>query len=134
MWAMIPMLRVRASGNCRMAGASAMSVYWGSLMQQPGPRPGCEGRGSGRLPAVMGEGLVGLRHLVHVLSALHRRADAVARIKELGRETLRHGLFPPLPGVSHQPADRQGGGPAGAHLDRHLVGGAADPTALHLEG
>src|SRR5437588_82986 len=67
MWAMIPMLRVLARGNCRISVGSAMGI--------PSARP--------------------------------READ--------------------------EPADGEGGGPAGPHFDGDLVGGTAHPAALDLE-
>src|ERR1700712_3933140 len=107
MWAMIPMLRVSA------IPASTVSAI--------------------RLPAVVGEGLVGLRHLVGVFAPLHGGTKTIARVEQLVHEPLGHGLLATLAGVGDQPAKRQGGAAACAHLDRHLVGGAADPAAAHLE-
>src|ERR1700712_1426491 len=108
MWAMIPMFRVSASP------ASTVSAI--------------------RLPAVVGEGLVGLRHLVGVFAPLHSSTETVARVEQLVHEPLGHGLLASLAGVGDQPAERQGGAATSAHLDRDLVGGATDTTAAHLEG
>src|SRR5260370_18059204 len=85
------------------------------------------------LPAVVGEGLVGLRHLVGVLTALDARAKAVAGVEQLVHQPLGHRLLAALPGVRDDPAKRQGGRPGGAHLDRDLVRGTADPAAADLE-
>src|ERR1700690_86719 len=71
------------------------------------------------LPAVVGERLVGLRHLLEVVLALDRCADAVAGIEQLAREPLRHGLLTTLTAVADEPANGERGGPAGTHLDRH---------------
>src|SRR5689334_21514859 len=85
------------------------------------------------LPAIMRERLVLFRHLLHIFPALDRRSDAVAGVEQFAGQTLGHGLFPALAGVTDAPADRQRGGPAGPHFDRHLIGGATHPAALHLE-
>ena len=98
---------------------------------------GARCRGAGRrgpsLPAVVGEGLVGLRHLVEVLTALGRGPDAVGRVADLVGQALGHRLLAALLRVADQPPDGQGGGPAGPDLDRDLVGGATDPAAPDLE-
>src|ERR1700729_3571461 len=85
------------------------------------------------LPAVMREGLVRLRHLVGVVLLLHGVAATVRRIDELGREALAHRLLAAIARVHDQPTHRQGHATLGPNLDRNLVGGAADPTALDLE-
>ena len=81
----------------------------------------------------MGEGLVGLGHLVQVFAALHRGADAVGCVEQLVGEALGHGLLAALAGVADDPADGEGVGPAGTDLDGHLVGGATDAAAADLE-
>src|ERR1700722_1102592 len=86
------------------------------------------------LPAVMREGLVGLRHLVCVLAALDARPEAVAGIEQLVHEPLGHRLLPTLARVRHQPAQGEGGGARCAHLHRDLVGRAADAAAADLKG
>src|ERR1700712_2265553 len=108
MWAMIPMLRVSASP------ASTVSAI--------------------RLPAVVGEGLVGLRHLVVVFALLHSSAETVARVEQLVHEPLGHGLLAALAGVGDQPAEREGGAATGTHLDPNLGGRATDTAAADLEG
>src|SRR5438105_2082239 len=113
MWAMIPMLRVRASGNSRMTGASAMICSQGVAVRRERSRgevgarrrtagrgrPAATNKGTG-LPAVVGERLVALGHLVHVFPALHRGADAVRGVHQLVGEASRHGLLPPLARVA----------------------------------
>src|SRR5438477_5792908 len=88
---------------------------------------------AGVLPAIVRERLVRFGHLVQVFAALDRCTDRVRRVDDLGGETLGHGALAPLPRKAHDPADREGIGPAGADFDRHLVGGAADAAAAHLE-
>src|SRR3954454_1323919 len=86
------------------------------------------------LPAVVGEGLVGFGHLVGVLTTLDAGTEAVAGVEDLVHEPLGHRLLATLPRVADQPAQREGGAAVGLDLDRHLVGGATDAAALHLEG
>src|SRR3984957_845849 len=85
------------------------------------------------LPAVMREGLVGLRHLVCVLAALDACPEAVAGVEQLVHEPLGHRLLPTLARVGHQPAQGERGGARGAHLHGNLVGRAADAAAADLE-
>src|SRR5215213_1288923 len=85
------------------------------------------------LPAVVGEGLVGLRHAEDVVSALVRAALLGLRVEQLVRQPLRHRLLAPVARELDQPADRERARPAGGNLDRHLVGGAADAARLDLE-
>src|SRR5579864_40332 len=99
MWAMIPMFRILSSDVC----AVIVSFFVSSSVAMNPPKPAC------RLPAVVCERLVGLRHLVRVLAPLHRGALIVARIHDLGRELLPHRAARPLPGVRHEPP----------HAERH---------------
>src|SRR4051812_17680978 len=117
MWAMIPMLRTLSRGWVRFA--SAMSFVL-SLHANDRARPGRRGEhlggappgGSGvsQLPAVVGEGPVGLGHLLHVLTPLDGGADAVAGVEQLVGEALGHRLLTALAGEADHPADGQGVG------------------------
>src|ERR1700751_1931269 len=111
---MIPMLRTLARSTpvwvATLNPRSRKSWFWSAV----------------RLPAVVGEGLVGLRHLVGVLAPFHAGAQAVARVQQLVHEPLGHVLLPPVPGVGDDPAQRELGAAGGADLDRPLVGGASD--------
>src|SRR4051794_41158159 len=82
----------------------------------------------GSSPAIVSERLVGVGHLVHVLAALHRGAEAVAGVEDLVGEAQGHRLLATLTAVADEPADGQRGGAAGTDLDGHLVGGAADAS------
>ena len=86
------------------------------------------------LPAVVGESLVGLRHLVDVFAALHSSAGAVGGIEDLVGETLGHRVLFALAGELDEPAHGQGLRATGAHLDRHLVRRTTDPAGPHLDG
>src|SRR5262245_65850086 len=102
MWAMMPMLRVRSRGTSR-----AMSWHaWA-------------------LPAVVREGLVGLRHAMRVLLLLDRAAATVGGVEQLAGELGDHRLLGPRARVLHQPAHGARGPGRRPHLDRGLVGGAA---------
>src|SRR6478752_4158648 len=99
--------------------------WWGAGLPSGAPR---------RSPAVVGEGLVGLGHLVRVLALLHSGTEAVARVEDLVHEALGHRLLATVLGVADQPAEGQRGAAARLDLDRHLVGGATDTTGLDLDG
>src|SRR3954468_17565878 len=109
MWAMIPMLRTRSS-----AVVTSIVVISG-------------------LPAVVREGLVGLRHPVDVVLLLVRAALLVERVEDLAGELLVHALLTALPGELHEPAHGERAGAALRHLDGHLVVGTTDAPGLHLE-
>src|SRR3954469_15835416 len=131
---MMPMLRTWAS-----ASAAATSIPTFLLRRLVGPvrlppRPGRCRASSGGLPAVVREGLVGLRHLVGVLAPLDGGTEAVAGVEQLVLQPLDHGLLPAGLGVLDQPAQTEGGLPRGTNLDRHLVGRATDTAAADLEG
>src|SRR5215475_1329038 len=109
MWAMMPMFRVRSRGTSR----AMLRHAWA-------------------LPAVVGEGLVRLRHAMRVLLLLDGTAAPVGGVEQLARELGGHGLLRPRPRVLHQPAHGERRPPRGADLDRDLVGGAADATGPYL--
>src|SRR4051812_39698674 len=131
---MMPMLRTLASASA--AATAIPTLLRRRLVDRYDflPRPGGHRAGSRVLPAVMREGLVGLRHLVGVLASLDRGAEAVARVQQLVLQTLDHGLLAAGLGVLDQPAKPEGGLARGADLDRHLVGRATDTAAADLEG
>src|SRR5689334_5195008 len=106
MCAMMPILRSLA----RAASAAATAIPTSSSR-----------RWCCALPPVVRERLVGFGHLVGVLPALDRGAEAVAGVQQLVHEPLDHRLLAPGPGVRHEPAQAQCRRPRWAHLDRHLV-------------
>src|SRR4051794_1855134 len=91
-----------------------------------------EGTGT-PLPAVVSEGLVGLRHAVDVVLALVRAALLVRRVEQLVRQALGHRLLAALARELDQPADGEGARAAGGDLDRDLVRRAADAAGADLE-
>src|SRR5260370_26503896 len=126
MWAMIPMLRTRASGTSRISGpplpltsfsATAMALTLSLSARPPGAvflrcgdvgsrrgqragsgRPsavprvrggpiarlrGPTRRGARHSPPVVGERLVGLRHLLQVVLAFDGGSEPIARVQQL---------------------------------------------------
>src|SRR5262245_39857845 len=114
MWAMMPMFRVLSSGADRAIVA----------FLSRGPR---------LLPAVVREGLVGLRHLVRVFALLHGLAALVGRVDQLVGELVAHALAFARACRVDQPAHRERGRALGPHLDGHLVRRPAHTTRLHLD-
>src|SRR5512138_1740154 len=110
MWAMIPMFRTRSS-----------------------PTGVATADNCAPLPAVVREGLVGLRHPVDVVLLLVRAALLVQRVHQLAGELRRHALLAPVAGVLHDPAQRERARTALRDLDRYLVVRAADAARADLE-
>src|SRR6266536_1909573 len=162
MWAMMPMLRMRSSGvvlgiaSCW--GTPLACPYPFSQQKRGATWPPANGpvslrhhRGafdpldagslqagsrscrSKRLPPVMCESPIGLRHPVRVLFLLDRLAFALRRQDQLGGEPLRHVLLAPGAAELDQPPHPQRGAPFRPDLDRHLVRRAAHSAGLHFE-
>src|SRR5438876_5028572 len=112
---MIPMLRTRSS-------ATRVSVTAKSLLSS---LPG--------LPAIVGEGPVGLRHPVHVVLALERVALLLERVEDLAGQLVRHVLLAPVARVGDEPAERERAAAPLGHLDGNLVVRAADTAGANLE-
>src|SRR3954469_13076302 len=125
MCAMMPMLRT-------LLRSVVMSTATESLFLRVEKRLGCGRRTpalsavfpSRRSPAVVGEGLVGLGHLVGVLALLHSGTEAVGGVEDLVHEALMHGLLASCLGVADEPAQRERGAARALDLDRDLVGRA----------
>src|SRR5215471_9753888 len=101
MWAMIPMFRTRSSATLVSVTAKSLCLFLA-------------------LPAVVGEGLVGLRHSVHVVLALERVALLLERVEDLAGQLVGHVLLAAVAGVGDEPAQREGAPAALRHLHRHL--------------
>src|SRR4030088_2103824 len=121
MWAMIPMLRTLAR-SVSTSSATGLVLFPSTTGAKCGAAPeGCRlwrvtplcwrifRQRPQRSPAVVREGLVRLGHLVRVLAALHARPEAVARIEQLVRQALDHGLLPALAREGDHPAQRERG-------------------------
>src|SRR5437660_7852183 len=128
MCAMMPMLRQCSSGKVRATAkylVNASACAPGDRMNECLGKNGLTWAGRGllhapgrcvnmivptgdqaglRLPPVVGERLVGLRHLVRVLALLHCVAAVVRGVHQLCGEILVHGLLAALLGVLDQPA------------------------------
>lgn len=81
----------------------------------------------------MGEGAVGLCHLVSVFATLHGCTQTVRCVQDLVGKTLGHGVLTTLAGEGHQPTQCEGGGTAGANLNRNLVGSATNTAGTNLK-
>src|SRR5919109_5528451 len=114
MWAMMPMLRVFSSEYCRSTSSSAFCPV--EAKRGVGASP--PSSGVAPLPAVMRERLVGLRHLVRVLSFLHRHAAVVGGVEQLGRQLVGHAALGAPAGRADHPAHGERGPAVGGHLDR----------------
>src|SRR5436190_3311939 len=114
MWAMMPMFRTRSS-----ATAVCSLVLNSSFLL--------------RLPAVVRERLVRLRHPVDVVLALERPALLVEGVHDLVCELDAHALLAALARIRDEPAHGERAGPALRHLDRNLVVRAADAAAADPE-
>src|SRR3954447_20509482 len=85
------------------------------------------------LPAIVSEGLVGLRHAEDVVLPLVRAALLLLGVEQLVREPLRHRALAAAAGEAHEPAHGERAGTALRDLDGHLVGRAADAAGADLE-
>src|SRR5215213_241650 len=108
MWAMMPMLRVRASDTCRAIWVTG-------------------------LPLEVAEGLVGLGHLVRVFAALHSGTETVHSVHELVGELLAHRLALTLAGCLDEPANAERHAPIATNLDRDLVSRPTNAARLDLD-
>src|SRR3954470_3884807 len=123
MCAMMPILRVSFRGDCR-AMVLPLFLFSSSALLYAYHRA---------LPAIMGERLVGLGHAVGVFLLLDGGAAVLRGVQELAREAGAHRLLAAPHGAVDDPAHRQRQLAGGAHLDGHLIGGAADAPGLHLD-
>src|ERR1700712_1528598 len=94
MCAMIPMLRV-------LARSALLAIFFPSLLSSRG----LAGWRVSRLPAVVGECLVGFGHLVHVFATLDAGTEAVARVEQFVHQAVGHGLLTALTRVGDQPTE-----------------------------
>src|SRR6218665_2929732 len=76
---------------------------------------------------VVCEGWVRLGHLVSVFTALHRCTETVGCVQDLVGEPLGHCLLAAIFCIAGEPAQRKGVGAGWFDINRHRVGGAADP-------
>src|SRR5213595_679432 len=138
MWAMMPMLRIWSSGvvrgialpySAKTRGDQAPTVGRSRSARTPRQRRGV----NPPLPAIVGEGPVGLGHPVRVLFLLYGLALALRGEDQLGGEPLRHVLFAAGAAERDQPAHAERGAALGPNFHRHLVGRAAHAPGLHFQ-
>src|SRR2546426_4567501 len=96
-------------------------------------RAGSRSCRSRRLPPVMREGAVRLRHPVRVLFLLYRLALTLRGEDQLGGEPLRHVLLAAGAAGRDQPAHTPRGAPPPPPLPPHLGGRAAPPPRLPFQ-
>src|ERR1700737_4380092 len=132
MCAMMPMFRVFSRGYCAST-ARLLPKGGGGTQEKRGARsrpPRC----ISSLPAIMRERLVGLRHLVSVFSLLHGGPSVVGRVQQLAGQLVGHAALRASARRPDQPPHAQRGAPIRPDLDRDLIGGAAHPPRLDLDG
>src|SRR5882672_1787836 len=151
MWAMMPMFRTLSSGVVRGISVLYSAKTRGDRDARAGPvslrshlmafgpldagslKAGSRSCRSKRLPPVMREGAVRLRHPVRVLFLLNRLALTLRGEDQLGGEPFGHVRLAAGAAERDQPAHAQRGAPLGPHFHRHLVGRAAHAPGLHFQ-
>src|SRR6266853_6662761 len=88
---------------------------------------------SGVSPAIVREGLVGLRHAMRILAIPDGRAAILGRLHQLVRQAKRHGFFAAATSSLDDPAHRQCLAAGGPYFNRNLVRGATDTARLHFD-
>lgn len=81
----------------------------------------------------MGEGAVGLCHLMHIFLAFECTALVVESVNHLCGELVGHGLATTAACIQYQVLHGYRFLTVGAYLGRHLEGSTADTTALDLD-
>ena len=81
----------------------------------------------------MGEGAIGLGHLVRVFLLLHDATGVVVGVDDLGGEGVAHGHTLAGVGGVDDPTEGERFLALKRNFHGHLIGGAADAATLHLE-
>ena len=81
----------------------------------------------------MCECLVGICHLVGILTLLDGGTEIVACIHDLACKTLLHGLLATLAGVADEPTKAECLTAGRSYFDRNLVGSTADTASLDFQ-
>src|SRR5919109_2289285 len=120
---MMPMLRVLSNGTVlaifsliaekKEAGSTASFLHQAYSLN---------------LPPIMRKGSIGLGHPVGIFLFLYRRAPAIGRINQLGRELLFHGFLATIARRLNEPAHAERQTPLWPHFDRHLISRTTDTT------
>src|ERR1039458_8891896 len=128
MWAMMPIFLQRSNGTC-LGKIFSVSCY----APPSGRNVDLKISASRLLPAVVGKGLVGLGHAVHVFLLLDGGPAIIGGIEQLVGQLVHHALFAASAAVGQNPADGQRGTAVGIDLDRDLVVGPAHAAGLHFQ-
>src|SRR2546427_5729524 len=109
MCAMMPMFRVFSSEYCRSTSRPCFldSVVSARYMRRGGSACGPPLGSALRLPAIVSERLVGLRHLMRVLALLHGGAAVVFGVEPPGGKPLRPRALRTAPPRAQDPPHRQ---------------------------
>src|SRR2546422_9551317 len=126
MCAMMPMFRVFSSEYCRSTSRPCFldSVVSARYMRRGGSACGPPLGSALRLPAIVSERLVGLRHLMRVLALLHGGAAVVCGVEQLGGKLLGPRALGTAPRRADDPPPRQRPPALRARLPRHPGGRA----------
>src|SRR5579862_3423333 len=121
MCAEIPMFRYRSIGVARatVTDRSYREPNWPSWLLA--------------LPAVVREGLVGLRHTMRVLALADGGATVFRSIHQFVSEPKRHGLLAAVASSLDDPAHGQCLAAGRANFNRDLVGGTTHTARLHFD-
>src|SRR5947208_8846120 len=121
MWAAMPMLRVRSSGNLRSGEFGFIEAGFFSRVAV-----------AIKLPAEMRKSPVGLRHFVRVLAFLDRVALTGGGVFDFLRQRVGHRhAFAPV-SVLHDPTRGERDLPRRRNFHRHLISRAADATRFYF--
>src|SRR5882757_11415996 len=85
------------------------------------------------LPAIVGEGLVGLGHAVSVFALADRGTAALGSIHQLVGEAECHRLLTAVTSSLDDPTHSQCLATSSANFNGHLVGGTTDAARLHFD-
>src|SRR5438477_8253861 len=117
MWAAIPILRVRSSGNLRSGEFGFAGAFFCSIVAV-----------AIKLPAEMRKRSIRLRHLMRVLALLNGVALTGSGVFNFLRKRIGHGSAAATVCVLHDPAHGQRNLSPRRHFHRHLIGCATNTT------
>src|SRR4030081_2095738 len=121
MCAEIPMFRYRSIGVARA-----------TVTADPIERPEWPS-GPLALPAVVREGLVGLRHAMRVLALADGGTTVFRGVHQFVSKAKRHGLLAAVTSSLDDPAHRQCLAASRANFNGYLVGGTTHSARLHFD-
>src|SRR5919198_2332152 len=124
---MMPMLRVLSNGT-----VLAIFLLLRKKRRLVRPPPFFTKLYSLNLPPIMRKGSIGLGHPVGIFLFLYRRAPAIGRINQLGRELLFHRFLATIARRLNEPAHAERQTPLWPHFDRHLISRATDTTGANF--